>query len=303
MTEKDKREKTKSLKDNYEKIEKEGHRLQEQGTMIVKKAVSGKKQAEFLEEELPKYEKIAEQYPELSKRLNDDYRFIDLSIRNTNGVVSNLNSAVKIIEPVYHMLSTSVSTSGTAISAAISGVYRIEATHPEINFKEKYSLKDPSVFFKSSDTEELSKILNGFDSELESMRKGAWDVFYSNSESRLVQASHSMRDILRRFISKFATNDQVKRADWYKHEPDTNDGVSLKQRIRMLIYGTTKLDVDEEELKIIESQIIQFKDDYKYLSSSAHGSSKAEANSIEASMKSMEYLLLLILQRRQAELT
>lgn len=98
-----------------------------------------------------------------------------------------------------------------------------------------------------------------------------------------------MRDLVRKVISKHASNEKVKLAAWWSKAPSTKDGVSLRQRLRLLAYGPTA-EANETELALIEHS-------YELLNKTAHGSKQPE-NAIEASMKSAEQLLLLILRRR-----
>jgi hypothetical protein len=118
------------------------------------------------------------------------------------------------------------------------------------------------------------------------------------SADRLPQASHSLRDVLRSLISKWASNDQVKKAIWWKPAPNTRDGVSPRQRIQLLLYGPSTLPQNPIELSLIESEVSKFTDDNTFLNSIAHGGSSNSTSAVEFAMKSIDNLILLILRTR-----
>lgn len=288
--------KLKKLEMNYEALEKVGRNLQEKGATIVEIAVIGKKQAIFFERELPKFFEISMDYPQILNDLPTDDNWITRAIDVTDKALKNSQNAESILSEVTLTVSTSASTISTAGIAAISGEIKLELNYPKVDFRNIYDLQDPQIFLDNIGKKEIADMLASYDPDLEEKRKGAWQTFYSASSDRLSQAANTMRDLIRLFISKYASNDDVKKASWWENDPNTKDGVSLKQRIRFLI-NEGKSNADFEELKFIEGQVNRFENDFKSLNSIAHGSKRKET-AVEASMKSIEQLLLLILQQR-----
>jgi hypothetical protein len=118
------------------------------------------------------------------------------------------------------MLFSALSAATSAVTAGntptlnfLSGVYQLQGRESH-NIVEVYHLQKPMDPIASDNEKELNERLAELDIDLLNRRKGAWDAFHSVSADRLPQAAHSLRDVLRSLISKWASNDQVKKAIW-----------------------------------------------------------------------------------------
>lgn len=299
MSEGDIEDKLEKLESNYEELEKAGRDLQEIGSVIVRSAVYGKRQSQFLKIELPKYRNITSSYPELKDHLYENESWISDAIDETNLALKGISIAgEKINQSLIGFDSTSASMATVGLEA-ITGISILEDKNPTIDFKKTYNLQEPKQFLEKLDSKAVADELSSYDADLEAMRQGAWKTFNSTSEARLSQAAHTMRDLLRLFITKYASNDDVKKAPWWEYDKKTKDGVSLKHRIRYLIYGNST-NYKPNNISFIEDQVKRFEEDYKLLSKVAHGKKSSDI-AVESSMKSIEQLILLILQRRKSE--
>jgi len=284
------------LGENYKKIEEKGRKIQEIANEVTKAAAIGQKQLQFLRSELPKYEAVGDSCPEIQRLLPADDLWAQRAVEDSENALTRIEQAGSTLHQTINLIGTSVSTISVVGNMAVSGINWLSAQYPESQIFVTYQLQDPKPFFDSTDSEAVSKLLGEYDPELESERRGAWDAFYSSSNAKRSQSSHSMRDVLRKFISKHASNDAVKQAAWWTIAGDAKDGVSLKQRLRLLAYGPTA-DASQSELDFMVGQLEEFERSYELLNKAAHGSKQAET-SIEASMKAAEQLLILILRRR-----
>jgi len=284
------------IEENYKQVEERSRHVQQIANENTKAAVIGQKQIQFLRAELPKYRAIGEACPEFQSLVSPDGSWAQQALQDSENALTGLVQADNALNQTSYLIGTTVSTISMVGHAAISGVNLLSAQYPESRIFVTYQLQDPKPFFDRTDSEALSRLLAEYDSELEAERRGAWDAFYSSSNAKSSQSSHSMRDVLRKFINEHAPNDAVKKATWWTKADNTKDGVSLKQRLRLLAYGPTA-DASQPELDLMVAEIKEFERSYKLLSKTAHGSKEAET-AIEASMKAAEQLILLILRRR-----
>jgi len=137
--------------------------------------------------------------------------------------------------------------------------------------------------------EDLDNYLKMIDPKLFERRKGAWDALYSNSKDNYAQASHTMRDVFAKIISKYASNELVTKSVWWSAAPNTNAGVSPEQRLSYLLNGPNDLSTDPSLLKLVQDGL---KSD-KLLKSIAHGKNPVKEK-MEAAMRSIESFMLAI---------
>ena len=107
-----------------------------------------------------------------------------------------------------------------------------------------------------------------------------------------------MREVFAKIISQFASNENVKKADWWEKVPKTKDGVSLRQRIRYLLFGPKEKIVNDAEIKVIETNVNNCFNVDRFLKEIAHGSEKATQALVESKLKSMEGTILHILKSK-----
>lgn len=140
-----------------------------------------------------------------------------------------------------------------------------------------FCLEIPLNQFEPNKSKELDDYLKAFSDEypgigdLVKMRKGAWDALSSVVENNLMGASHLMREIIRKVISKFATNEEVKKAEWWIKPKETKNEVVVKQRFRFLIFGTS-IEDGEAKVEMVDETVNKCFEAYQRLQDIAHGS-------------------------------
>jgi len=284
------------LDQNLGEIEEKTRTIQQRANETTQFVANSRKQVQFLGSEFPKYEAVAEAAPEFKERLPKDYRWVQQALKDSENALAGLAQAKRELDQSANYAMTAVSTVTSVGYSMISAVHWMDQQYPESGLFRTYRLQDPKVFRESTTSDILGRLLSEYDPDLERDRKGAWQAFHSGFDAKDSQSAHSMRDIIRKFILKHASNEIVKTAAWWTEAKDTDDGVSTRQRLRFLAYGPTA-EANETELDFIQQQLDEFFRSYYLLSKAAHGSEQATA-AIEASMKSAEHLLLLILNRR-----
>jgi len=294
-------DKFQKLEDNYSQLEERSRTVQQIANEITKETALGRKRLEFLRSELSKYEAISKESPDLKKFLPADDSWLQQAIKDSDKAITGMMNAESTLNQTVTYVGTAVSTVSVVGSMAVSGVNLLTEKYPGSQIFCTYHLQDPKIVFDSTDSDAVSKLLEEYDPELEKERRGAWDTFFSNSSANHSQAAHSMRDVLRKLIRKHASNNAVKAASWWTWAESTEDGVSRKQRLRLLAYGATA-EVSENELDFMTAKIEEFEESYDFLNKTAHGSKQTEV-AIEGWMKSIEHLLLLILRRRKLSIT
>ena len=181
-----------------------------------------------------------------------------------------------------------VSTSSSSASVVYHNLF------PEINVS-KFS--EASHINYNSDMVELDGYLKNFDKEsnLVTMRKGAWDSFHSAAGNKLQIAAHSMREILSNIVSKWASNENVMKAKWWI-KPKGMNKPDLRQRLRYLIFGSAQK--DDAALEMVNETVKICFNAYDKLQKVAHGSKKLKEEVREA-MRITEYTLLTIFRARE----
>lgn len=160
-------------------------------------------------------------------------------------------------------------------------------------YKKEYELS-------GEDNSELDEYLRDFTAEfsgvpdLVQVRKGAWDTYYSATEVNLMNASHSMREVMRHIISQIATNEEVKKASWWEKPKGTDKEVTNAQRLRYLIFGS----VDDKPIEMVILAVKTSMDAYSRLQSIAHGSA-GYREEVKTCLQQTEYALLTILRFRK----
>jgi hypothetical protein len=225
-----------------------------------------------------------------------------LGIRDSTGALQKLNAGQETVAAAFETVQLSISSTTTAAISVASDVFMIAADHPGDALVERYEIRDPCPFFDGNDVAELESLLSSVDTQLAVRRRGAWETFHSGTADCLAQAAHSMRDVLGNLISKYASNRHVEVCDWWlaREQGTAQEEVSLRDRLRLLMYGPTLAPPDGQELHLLEAEIAEHVDRRELLINVAHGSTKASSTAVETAMKGIESLMLLILRRRKA---
>jgi hypothetical protein len=88
---------------------------------------------------------------------------------------------------------------------------------------------------------------------------------------------------------------------WWKPAHDTKEGVSLRQRLRCLVYGAQPDVPTPDDAQLIEIGIRRFDRANDYLVRVAHGSGDADRRLVKTEMRTLERHILLVLKRRAQE--
>lgn len=284
-----------------DELEAAGYRAQEHGRSLVQLAGRGRAALDFLKDEMPKYEKIAAESPEVADALSRAPSWLRLARSQIDESVGRVRASEHGFGEALSYAVTGVTSTNTLSSSFASAIGLTEVTNPKIkNIHERYNLKDFSIVRGSDDAAELGELLAQVDSRLDKRRLGAWQTLVSGSADSLPQAAHSMRDVLSALISKYASNDNLKVCRRWAPAPDTKDGVSLAQRLRLLLYGASG-GPTSDEVAVVEAEIERFDRAYAYLKQVAHGSGGATKQLVEVQMRTLERLMLILLNRRRQE--
>lgn len=294
----DERRKLDETEQSLKSIEDIGYKLQEQGSHLVKYARHGQVIIRHIRNDLEGYWQIGNDYPAFQTDLHNLSASIDYSWQESIQLSSELSRRVAEIDKLTLDVSSTGTTTASALLTTISGVEFIQEQTPETDIYEKYRIHKPPSVMHNEIQSELDKYLNEIDPQLVQRRQGCWITLRSISSDKMAQAAHTARDILAKLISKWAPNDEVKKAEWWEPVEDTKDGVSLRQRFRYLIYGPKDTVKDETELNIICTNVDKcFKDD-QLLKKIAHGGTKRSIEAVESVIKEIEGIMLQIIKSR-----
>lgn len=283
--------KLQELQDNVQKLERFGCDLQKAGQQIVSEAKDCNEYLDFLKQEYPKQAKVCQEY----KSNVNIKQWVDYEKNKVESIISSAMSQIeKIEEIVFDLSTTTTSASATSNFMAIT-IDIIQYNNPTIDFYKNYDLKKPPR--KKKIQEELDFYLTKINPNLPTRRKGAWETFHSPGSDQLSQAAHTMRDIFAKIITEFASNDTVEKAKWWQPDIDAKDRVSLRQRIRFLIYGEEEA-TNKEELESMMQKVKECLHADRSLKEVAHGR-KGAKDLIESYLFLIEAVMLEILKNRE----
>ena len=292
-----------NLENNYKKAEELGYKIQKDGLGLVRAGKMGQEIVSYFrqnEENMTDLEE-GEKSSDLSKSIQHFRKWVEASTKTVPQQVHKLEELTgKEVFREVAMVNNSASSGYLAVSTLCSGIESFHDEYPQRNVYFEKAIDKPKLFYYRESVQDLDEKLEKINSDWPKRRKGAWDAFNSVSSDKLAQASHTMRDILSKLISKWASNDDVKRSGWWANADNTESGVSLKQRIRYLLYGPTDI-INTQELENIYSQIDYCYEQDKLLKKVAHGSSRFR-DRVEAAMKAIEMAMLSIINERQTHL-
>lgn len=279
------------LRDEFAKLKNYGQELQSKGIDIVRLAEAGTSNVATYSSLFA----IALPLAKSDKALQQKLDLLAESGRYTSDAVSKTNDDLGKVTPQLAAVGmttlTGVTFSNFAALDIISYASKV-AQGEQKRALDGLARKSLSRPFKNED---LDVLLRRFEDDLPSRRAGAWDAFHSASADALAQASHTMRDILRRVIAREATNELVERCSWYielkKKKPDVSD------RIRYLLFAESKRGMETDELRLALNAVSEYTDDNEALVKTAHGSLRFDQGQIKASLEKIEELLFLVLKK------
>ena len=279
----------------YGLLKQNGMSLQRRGLELVRIADSGLANIAPLETFVIACRDLSRDHPQVVQTV----QFLLDSEQHTLALLDEANASLAAAVPQVNVsvLLTSSAASGSNVAAGTAVETLLELV-PE---RRDFILRGlpPGGFARSFTEAELDAYLARFGDDLPRRRQGAWAAYYSASGDGIAQASHSMRDVLAKLISKEAANDKIESCSWYQErkgrKPETKP--SINDRIRFLLYGPSEREFDKLELENIEKAVHLYVNDDGALKSTAHGSTSISREQVKFAMEKIEELLFLILRR------
>lgn len=285
---------------DFKTLEEKGYKLQEEGLRIVKQAKIGRSFVQFQLSELPKYSEASDEYTEFNDVLNNIVTSGNIAINRTRKARDLLDKGIENIVESTALISGATSTCTSSTYGTITVIDQINAANNKKNLYGVYDFKKPSLKEEKEIQDELDRELREIDPSLCKRRKGAWQTFFSVSADKKAQAAHSMREIFRKLISMWASNDDVKKAEWWLPVKDAKDGVSNKQRIRFLLFGSGDIKYPDV-FESINQEVEKIYESFALLNKTAHGSEQ-EIQLVESTMKLIESTLLRIIKLKKGQM-
>jgi BioD-like phosphotransacetylase family protein len=204
------RKELKDVRVLFEKIEAAGYRTQAHGRLLVDRAQQANESLVVLEGELPKYEKLAPESTEIANALSQTTAWLAFVKRQAEESIALLPDTEKGLQSAASFAVTGVTATNTLFLSFASAVNLAGTNNPRLaRIFEEFDLADLTILHDAEDSNELSLLLTREDPGLEKARLGAWETLASDSSDALSQAAHSMREVLRKLIAKYASNEKV----------------------------------------------------------------------------------------------
>jgi hypothetical protein len=146
----------------------------------------------------------------------------------------------------------------------------------------------------------IQSFLESIDPELEVKRVGAWEAVESNRAEGPVQASHSMRELLRQMLDRLAPREEVLKAPWYQ-KPKSGAPVTRAQRVQYAIAGISEIS-SESAIGLINDLAAAVDSMYGKLSAESHSSKRIKASDVKMYLAACEAVIGLIASQRRANL-
>lgn len=171
-------------------------------------------------------------------------------------------------ELFLHAVSDSDSSSGSAVYLGASIENRLHALTPRPIV---FSHENPPERLNSRDAllDELTQKLNAIDEKFSIMLNGSEQALNSQDDDAYSQATHSMRDCFQQLIEYLAPNEAVRAQAWYEPVEGPPQGVSRRQRIRYILYGSGE-GLDGDTIKTLEEVVSSAKNSLDLCIARAH---------------------------------
>jgi len=127
--------------------------------------------------------------------------------------------------------------SGSAIYMGAGIERRLESINPDY---QPFVIVNPPERLETRENllSELKERILIYGDPFVHMLSGSEEALDSNTPDHLSQASHSMRDLFQQLIEFLAPTKVVKKQPWYEFVDGPQDGVSRRQRLRYMLYGS-----------------------------------------------------------------
>lgn len=277
------------------RLRQKGNDLQKKGLQLVKIAESGLANVAPITTFGVAISRLADEKPELKKLVSAFYEsehYAATILKQANDSLDASQSGLS--SSVYTTLSA-VTGSNVSAGTIAEQIMAIVPERTDVIIK----VWPPKGLERGFSDEEMDTCLAKFDETLPVRRRGAWQTFDSVSEDAVAQASHTMRDILAKIIAKDASNEKLEASKWYQalQKEKADFKPSMKERVRLLMYGPEEVGLDQNKIDEIERAVGQYVNDDGTLKKVAHGSKSFSKEQAKLSMKKIEELLYLILKR------
>jgi len=287
------------LNDNYKAIQEHGYKLQKEGNKLVFSSRVHQETLNYFSENVIQIDTFSKDYPSFgsSTALNAYYNYLSNQVIVTDGFLSLLSTNEEEINRINNSISADSTSGATSIYQITGSIVENYENKDGKNVFDDYKISEPKFTFNEEIQNKLDDYFKKYFPENIERRKGAWTTYHSVSEDKLAQAAHSMRDILAKIISDWASNEKVESEEWWQKIKNDYEKINLKHRLRLLLYGS-KDPVENEELEIMESKVKEYLDEDKFLKGVAHGSINFK-KSIEYAMRSIETCMLNIFEVKE----
>jgi hypothetical protein len=282
------------LGDAYLHLKDQGMALQKRGIELVRIADSGISNIAPVQTLVTTCLQLSKETPAVAPAIDFLYESGRHSLTRVNEATAALRVATPLLDTTLASVSFAASGSNIAAETLVEQALTIAPASRDVLF----AGWPPQGFARGFEEAELDSYLAKFDNVLPKRRRGAWETYYSASDDAVAQASHSMRDILAKVISKEAANDKIETCSWYqaRKAEDITAKPSIRDRIRFLLYGHTVEGLDQAELGSIERAVSLYVNDDATLKRIAHGSTSFSRAEAKLSMQKTEELLFLVLR-------
>ncbi|MBA7468447.1 MAG: Hsp70 family protein [Dehalococcoidia bacterium] len=142
----------------------------------------------------------------------------------------------------------------------------------------------------------VQSFLESVDPELELKRLGAWEALNSNRPESRVQATHSMRELLRLLLDKLSPAEKVQKASWY-NKPDSGASITRAMKIRYAIAGDSN-EISESTFNLIRDMSAAVDSMYAKLSAQSHTEKKTTITATRMYLIACETIVGLIASAR-----
>lgn len=209
--------------------------------------------------------------------------------------VDELDAAQAQLIDAEPAVSSALSTVQFTVAGATSGAVgsAFEATGPV--------LIGAPTFERASAQADLDEHLRALwgDGSLAERRRDAWLNFYRGTPESSTQACHTLREILTAILDRFAPNDDVKTAPWWKPDTQTRDGVSKRHKVKYLVICRDDTALSEGLLDELTVQVGRALTAHQLTIKIAHRNIETDSATAHLALANLEEVMLALLRQRR----
>lgn len=209
--------------------------------------------------------------------------------------VSELDAAHTQLANADTGISSALSTVQFIVSGSTSGAVgtALESTGPVLITAPTFQRESA----QSDLDEHLTTLWGG--GSLAERRRDAWLAFHRGTPESSTQACHTLREILTDILDRFAPNDDVKSAPWWKPDPQTRDGVSKRHKVKYLVICGDDTALSEGLLAELTAQVEHAMSAHQLTIKIAHRNIDTNAATAHVAMADLEEVMLTLLRQRR----